>query len=60
MENKQQMANYEVNGVLIDTCSLVDIMFYECFNKLGLQDKDPVPGLYKFDLKKWHFTHQFT
>ena len=36
---KSIAAIYEINQVLVDTGRSIDVIFYECFLKLGLQDK---------------------
>ena len=38
-----QVANHDVNRVLMDIGSCIGIMFFDCFNKLGLLDNDLAP-----------------
>ena len=37
---KSIVANYKISLVLIDTRSSINFMFYDCFVKLRLHDKD--------------------
>ena len=38
------MANNNVHGVLVDNGSLVDILYYQAFQKIGLKDNDLKPS----------------
>ena len=37
------VANYKISQVVIDIVSSSDVMFYDCFVKLHLEDKDISP-----------------